>query len=157
MVRKEKTEKSSKEKVVELFNKVLELEPAGVVRYTHYYLMVFGYNRVPIVAWLHGQATESLVYAHKAGELIAHLGGPRRWPSNLCWKRTITWNLFALRRQPSGKSTLAWLIGMARELGIQTMLEGIETCDDLAEARCLQVDYVQGYLFSKHFVRMRGF
>lgn len=67
------------------------------------------------------------------------------------------WNRLAQRRQPSGRSTLEWLIGMARELGIQTVLEGVETCDDLSEARRLQVDYVQGYLFSKHFVRTRAF
>ncbi len=29
-------------------NGIMELELAGVVRYTHYSLMVFGYNRIPI-------------------------------------------------------------------------------------------------------------
>jgi bacterioferritin len=53
----------------------LELELAGVVRYTHYSLMVFGYNRIPIVSWLRGQSAESLTHAEKAGELITHLGG----------------------------------------------------------------------------------
>lgn len=61
--------------VVKALNKILELELAGVVRYTHYALMVFGYNRIPIVSWLRGQATESLAHADKAGELITHLGG----------------------------------------------------------------------------------
>lgn len=61
--------------VVKALNKILELELAGVVRYTHYSLMVFGYNRIPIVSWLRGQATESLTHADKAGELITHLGG----------------------------------------------------------------------------------
>lgn len=37
--------------------------------------MVFGYNRIPIVSWLRGQATELLGHADKAGELITHLGG----------------------------------------------------------------------------------
>ena len=37
--------------------------------------MVFGYNRIPIISWLRGQADESLAHAHKAGELITHLGG----------------------------------------------------------------------------------
>jgi bacterioferritin len=58
-----------------LLNKILELELAGVVRYTHYSLMVYGYNRIPIVSWLSSQADESLVHARKAGELITHLGG----------------------------------------------------------------------------------
>lgn len=62
-------------KVIKALNTILELELAGVVRYTHYALMVFGYNRIPIVSWLRGQATESLGHADKAGELITHLGG----------------------------------------------------------------------------------
>ena len=61
--------------VIKTLNSILEMELAGVVRYTHYALMVFGYNRIPIVSWLRSQATESLVHANKAGELITHLGG----------------------------------------------------------------------------------
>ena len=48
------------EAVIKTLNRVLEFELAGVVRYTHYALMVYGYNRIPIVSWLRGQATESL-------------------------------------------------------------------------------------------------
>jgi bacterioferritin len=61
--------------VVKVLNKILETELAGVVRYTHYALMVFGYNRIPIVSWMHGQATESLNHANEAGELITHFNG----------------------------------------------------------------------------------
>lgn len=68
-------ERTSDEAVVKALNTILEMELAGVVRYTHYALMVFGYNRIPIVSWLRGQATESLDHANKAGELITHLGG----------------------------------------------------------------------------------
>ncbi len=60
---------------ITLLNKILELELAGVVRYTHYSLMVFGYNRIPIVSWMGEQADESLGHAREAGELITHLGG----------------------------------------------------------------------------------
>lgn len=56
-------------------NRIMELELAGVVRYTHYSLMVYGYNRIPIVSWLKGNATESLDHAHRAGELVTLLGG----------------------------------------------------------------------------------
>ena len=63
-----------KEKVVGLLNEILEQELAGVVRYTHYSLLVFGYNRIPIVAWLREQAGESLLHAQQAGEMITHLG-----------------------------------------------------------------------------------
>ena len=62
-------------KIVAMLNRIMESELAGVVRYTHYSLMVFGYNRIPIIAWLRGQAEESLAHAQKAGELITHLGG----------------------------------------------------------------------------------
>ncbi|MCW2313645.1 ferritin-like domain-containing protein [Rhodoferax antarcticus] len=56
-------------------NNIMELELAGVVRYTHYSLMVYGFNRLPIVAWLKANANESLDHAHKAGELVTLLGG----------------------------------------------------------------------------------
>src|SRR6187455_752247 len=55
-------------------NKIMEYELAGTVRYTHYSLMTYGYNRIPIVSWLRGQATESLDHAQQAGELITQLG-----------------------------------------------------------------------------------
>ncbi|HRX60284.1 MAG TPA: ferritin-like domain-containing protein [Candidatus Competibacter sp.] len=58
-----------------ILNRILELELAGVVRYTHYALMVYGYNRIPIVGWFNGQADESLLHARQAGELITSLGG----------------------------------------------------------------------------------
>lgn len=67
--------KSDNKAVIQALNTILEFELAGVVRYTHYALMVFGYNRIPIVSWLRGQAAESLTHADKAGEIITHLGG----------------------------------------------------------------------------------
>jgi bacterioferritin len=45
-----------------------------VVRYTHYSFLVYGYNRIPIVSWLREQASESLLHAQQAGEMITHLG-----------------------------------------------------------------------------------
>ena len=62
-------------KIIEALNKILELELAGVVRYTHYALMVYGYSRIPTISWLRSQATESLDHANRAGELITNLGG----------------------------------------------------------------------------------
>ena len=64
-----------KKKAIEILNEIMELELAGVVRYTHYSLMVYGYNRIPIVSWLKGNADEGLTHAHKAGELVTMLGG----------------------------------------------------------------------------------
>lgn len=63
------------EKVISQLNLVLEAELAGVVRYTHYSLMVFGHNRIPIVKWLRDQASESLAHASLAGEHITTLDG----------------------------------------------------------------------------------
>ncbi len=64
-----------KNAAIGVLNRILELELAGVVRYTHYALMVYGYNRIPIVSWLNAQADESLAHARQAGELITSLGG----------------------------------------------------------------------------------
>ncbi|ADJ28330.1 ferritin-like domain-containing protein [Nitrosococcus watsonii] len=61
--------------VIAKLNQILEMELAGVVRYTHYSFMVFGYSRIPIVSWLRKEAEEGLVHAHEAGEMITHLGG----------------------------------------------------------------------------------
>lgn len=68
-------DKAVKKTAIEAINRILELELAGVVKYTHYALMVFGYNRIPIVSWLKGNADESLAHAHKAGEMVTLLGG----------------------------------------------------------------------------------
>jgi bacterioferritin len=63
-----------KAKVIKLLNEILEAELAGVVRYTHYSLMVFGYNRIPIVSWLREQAATGLSHANAAGEMVTHFG-----------------------------------------------------------------------------------
>jgi len=73
--RDEKGRKMSNKLAIDALNKIMELELAGVVKYTHYSLMVYGYNRIPIVSWLKGNADESLAHAHKAGELVTLLGG----------------------------------------------------------------------------------
>ena len=63
------------QRAIEVLNKIMELELAGVVRYTHYSLMVYGYNRIPIVGWMKGNAQEGLDHAHRAGELVTQMGG----------------------------------------------------------------------------------
>jgi bacterioferritin len=65
----------NKKKVIAQLNKILECELAGVVRYTHYSMMIFGYSRIPIVAWFQAEATESLAHAQRAGEMVTRLGG----------------------------------------------------------------------------------
>ena len=63
-----------KNRVVAVLNRLLEAELAGVVRYTHYSFLVFGFGRIPIVSWLREQASESLVHAQQVGEWITTLG-----------------------------------------------------------------------------------
>ena len=61
-------------KILDSLNKILELELAGVVKYTHYAFMVQGPYRLSIVQWLREQAQESLTHAESVGEHITSLG-----------------------------------------------------------------------------------
>lgn len=67
-------ENFDKEAAVKILNQIMEAELAGVVRYTHYSLMVFGHNRIPIVSWLRSEANTCLSHATEAGELVTHFG-----------------------------------------------------------------------------------
>jgi len=72
---KETIDDKVRENAILILNSIMEIELAGVVRYTHYSLMIYGYNRIPIVDWMKKQATESLDHAQRAGELVTMLGG----------------------------------------------------------------------------------
>jgi bacterioferritin len=61
--------------VIDDLNTILELELAGVCRYLHYSLMVFGHARIPIIKWMRDQATEGMSHAAMAGEHVTTLGG----------------------------------------------------------------------------------
>ena len=67
-------DEKKKKLVIDTLNRILELELAGTVHYTHYSFMVYGYNRIPIVSWLEQQAGESLAHARAAGEMVTQLG-----------------------------------------------------------------------------------
>lgn len=69
------TSKSVNEKIFKLLNRALEHEYAGVIRYSHYSLMIFGFHRIPIVKWFREQSAESLQHAELLGEWITTLGG----------------------------------------------------------------------------------
>ncbi|MEM8619110.1 MAG: ferritin-like domain-containing protein [Actinomycetota bacterium] len=53
----------------------MKAELSGVVRYTHYALVITGPNRLPLVDFMNAQATESLTHAQQAGEILTGLGG----------------------------------------------------------------------------------
>lgn len=63
------------EKTISLLNEILEYELSGVVKYTHFALMVAGPNRLMLDKFFKAQATESLDHAQQAGELLTGLGG----------------------------------------------------------------------------------
>ena len=63
------------ERTNKILNSIMEYELGGVVRYTHYALMVSGVNRIPIVDFMKAQASESLIHAQQAGELLTGLAG----------------------------------------------------------------------------------
>ena len=63
------------EKTISLLNEILEYELSGVVKYTHFALMVAGPNRLMLDKFFKAQATESLEHAQQAGELLTGLGG----------------------------------------------------------------------------------
>jgi len=65
----------NKEKVINKLTEIFDLELSGVIRYTHYSLMIFGHNRLPLVDFFKAQASESLAHANLAGEHITGLGG----------------------------------------------------------------------------------
>lgn len=58
---------------VEKLNRILEMELATVVYYTHYSFMVFGHARIPIQSWFADGATEALGHAQEAGTMITRL------------------------------------------------------------------------------------
>jgi len=59
--------------VTEQLNRILQMELAAVIYYTHYSFMVYGHARIPITAWLRENATESLTHAQEAGQMIMRL------------------------------------------------------------------------------------
>jgi bacterioferritin len=60
---------------IDTLRNIMEFELAGVVRYTHYALMVTGPNRIPIVDFFKAQANESLLHAQQVGEILTGLEG----------------------------------------------------------------------------------
>ncbi len=68
-------EELNKVKVIAILNNIMQYELAGVVRYTHYALMVTGRDRLSLSQFFKDQATESLLHAQQAGELVTGLEG----------------------------------------------------------------------------------
>ena len=65
----------NKSAIIDKLSQIFTLELSGVIRYTHYSLMIVGYNRLPLIDFFKAQASESLDHANLAGEYITGLGG----------------------------------------------------------------------------------
>jgi bacterioferritin len=102
-----------KEDVVAVLNRILESELAGVVRYTHYSFLVFGFGRIPIRSWLREQADESLLHAQQVGEWITTLGA---YPSLAIGSLldSHTFDISSILRESLQAENLA--LGLYREL-----------------------------------------
>jgi bacterioferritin len=61
------------DRVVDQLNRILQMELAAVIYYTHYSFMIYGHARIPITGWLRENATESLAHAQEAGQMIMRL------------------------------------------------------------------------------------
>ena len=70
-----RTELPNRDELVDKLDQIVQHELAGVVRYTHYSFMIFGYSRIPVVSWFRAAASETLTHAIEAGEMITMLGG----------------------------------------------------------------------------------
>ncbi len=75
ILEKDMTELPDNDNIISALNSILEAELSGVVRYTHYSLMITGPNRIPLVDFMKSQATESLVHAQEVGEILTGFGG----------------------------------------------------------------------------------
>ena len=69
----------------------------------------------------------------------------------------VKFNGMALKQlnEHAAEATLDWLVSAARRIGVQTILDGVSSCDELDWARRMGVDCVQGELFARQFIRIR--
>ncbi len=65
----------NKDLIIDALSEIFDHELKGVIRYTHYALMIFGPNRIPHINFFRLQAKESLTHADMVGEHITGLGG----------------------------------------------------------------------------------
>jgi bacterioferritin len=61
--------------VLDLLDKIYQVEVAGINQYLHFSFMIMGYNRIPIQKWFRENASESMLHATTIGEKITSLGG----------------------------------------------------------------------------------
>lgn len=57
--------------------------------------------------------------------------------------------------EKGAQATVDWLVSAARRIGVQTIMSGVDSCDQFDWAKRLGVDCVQGRLFERQAVKMR--
>ena len=106
------------------------------------------------------QRLAEILKAHGVRLALDDIGGPESMLSLTLlggvdyFKFDRSW--LGRRGDPAGMRLLKALLGYARELGKQCVLEGVETERDLELARELEVDLVQGFLFRERFRLVRA-
>ena len=70
----------------------------------------------------------------------------------------IKFNGLALKalNESAAQATLNWLVSAARRIGVQTILDGVSTCEQFDWARRMGVDCVQGSLFARQVIEVRN-
>ena len=56
-----------------------------MVRYSHYSLMIYGFNRIPIVGWFRSQSAESLARTEQMAKRLLHSVVIPRLKWEVCW------------------------------------------------------------------------
>ena len=92
--------------VVEQLNRILQMELAAVIYYTHYSFMIYGHARIPITSWLRDNATESLAHAQEAGQMIMRLH--KRPALGIAALPTLVARWFPTRVRCACKRTCPW-------------------------------------------------
>src|ERR1700724_1877259 len=117
--------------VVEQLNRILQMELAAVIYYTHYSFMIYGHARIPITSWLRDNATESLAHAQEAGEMIMRLH--RRPTLGIAALPTTRHNTIdailteAIQREESGVELYRELVSLIKDNTKPRSLEPMRT------------------------------
>jgi bacterioferritin len=108
--------------VAKQLDRILQMELAGVIYYTHYSFMIYGHARIPITSWLRDNATESLAHAQEAGEMIMRLH--RRPTLGIAALPTTRHNTIdeilteAIQREESGVELYRQLLSLVKDKSV---------------------------------------
>ncbi|WP_137719058.1 EAL domain-containing protein [Methylobacillus flagellatus] len=105
------------------------------------------------------RAQQMIVLLQQSGTSVAMEDVGLRWGmfslSAFVDARVIKFNRQALQglNPRAAEATLDWLVSAARRIGVQTILDGVASCEHFDWAQRMGVDYVQGRLFARQHIR----